>query len=215
MALLGKYDLKTANEVGAKKALVWDIAIHDDWNFNDLKFDADISIVILSETVELNDGIRLVCLPTSSDEEVASGPADVIGTVVGWGKSENSNSLMSTPNELHVPAINSSHCYTTYDKLATISSNRMFCGGFENQDKAPCLGDSGSGFYIFEPSTDTWNVRGIVSASYVDLDHGCDISMYSLYTNVAKFTDWITKVLSETREIIWKEIDFVCMKAKG
>lgn len=219
IALLGKHDLKIADEFGSKKALVWDIVIHPDWNFNDRKFDADIAIAVLTEAVELSDEIQLVCLPQPSLDEVAHGTAEVVGTVVGFGKSESSakdfGAHSSTPNELLVPAVNSSHCYTTFDRLASISSNRMFCGGYEGQAKAPCSGDSGSGFYLFESSSNTWNVRGIVSASFLDFDLGCDVNMFSLYTNVARFIEWIKKTMEENREVIWSYIDFDCVKAKG
>lgn len=207
--------MSVADEFGSSKALVFDIIIHPDWKFNERKFDADIAVVVLTEPVDLSDEIQLVCLPLPSVDEVASGTAEVSGKVVGWGKSEPVNSHSSTPNELLVPAINSSHCYTTFHHLGSISSNRMFCGGYESQSKAPCLGDSGSGFYLFDPLSGTWNVQGIVSASFVDFDDGCDVNKFSLYTNVARFIDWIRLVLVDTREVNWKQIEFDCIEAEG
>lgn len=210
-ALLGKHDFTVANEFGSKISLVWEIILHPDWDFNNEKFDADISVVVLVDRVEFSDQVQRVCLPQLDFTEVSGQ-----GTVVGWGKSETSLSHFgdhsSTPIELVIPAINSSHCYTTFYKLAIVSSNRMFCGGFEDQEKAPCLGDSGSGFYHTDGSS--WKVRGIVSASIIDYDFGCDVNKFSLYTNVAWFTEWITTVMKETTQVSWKSVEFICVECR-
>jgi len=48
----------------------------------------------------------------------------------------------------------------------------------------------GGGFY-FEAIANTFIVRGIVSASYATSNGSCDLSQYAVFTNVAKFSDWI------------------------
>jgi serine protease 7 len=200
--ILGKHDLSVSNEFGSKKLLVNDVLLHPDWNFNAEKFDADISIVVLQREVEFSAQIQPVCIPQSNNDEVIG-----LGTVVGWGKSSLLEDYDSIPNKLMVPAVNSSHCYTTFSLLSAVSSNRAFCGGFENQGRSPCLGDSGGGFYLSYPS---WNVRGIISASLVDFDYGCDINKFTLYTNVARFVDWINKTIEETQKITYQYVDFEC-----
>lgn len=74
-------------------------------------------------------------MPLVSDNVVTG-----VGTVVGWGKSEASEASSTqhdtTPNQIQVPAINSSHCYTTFPNLGEIASNRVFCGGYEEKSKA-------------------------------------------------------------------------------
>jgi secreted trypsin-like serine protease len=115
-------------------------------------------------------------------------------------------------NELLIPAVNSSHCYTTFTILAAVSSNRAFCGGYENSGKSPCLGDSGGGFYQFDPFSSVWNVRGIVSASIYNFDYGCDINKFSIYTNVARFTQWILEISTQTVEVAWKTVEFECVR---
>lgn len=205
LALVGKYDLKVDDEFGTKVSLVWDVVLHPDWNFNEEKFDADIAIAVLTDRVEFSNHIQPVCLPKLSHDEVSGD-----GTVVGWGKSKADHVHDVIPNELVVPAVNSSHCYTKFHILGKISSNRAFCGGFDNQGKAPCLGDSGSGFYLKDTSASSWNVRGIVSASIIDFDYGCDINKYSLYTNVARFVPWILNVQKETEVVVRSYIEFQC-----
>lgn len=53
-----------------------------------------------------------------------------------------------------------------------------------------CQGDSGSGLYIREQSTGLYHVKGIVSSS-LSGPKGCNIEVYSIYTNVIEFTSWI------------------------
>lgn len=96
-----------------------------------------------------------------------------------------------------VPAINSSHCFTTFYVLASVSSNRAFCGGYENQARAPCLGYSGGEFYLREQSS-KWN------ASLID--------KFSIYTNDARFVEWIEFVVENTNKIVWTNVEFICKK---
>lgn len=159
-ALIGKYNLNVEDEFGSVNSLVWEIKIHPDWNFNNQSYDADLSIIVLEKTVMFSDYIQPICLPKQSDNYVSG-----IGTVVGWGKSENSGIKLhdTTPSQLEVPAVEAEYCYPRYPKLAGYSSRRMFCGGYENQGKAPCLGDSGGGFYRRNsPPNRFYTIIGIV-----------------------------------------------------
>lgn len=204
-AIIGKYDLSVMNEYGTKKVLVNDVILHPDWNFNEARFDADLSIVVLNKEIESSQQIQPVCIPRESYEEVVG-----TGSVVGWGKAGVSRAYETIPNKLSIPAVNSSHCYTTFSVLSTVSSNRAFCGGYENEGRSPCLGDSGGGFYLYDKVTSSWNVREIISASLVDFDLGCDINKYSLYTNVARFIAWINTTVEDTQEVTYQYIDYEC-----
>jgi secreted trypsin-like serine protease len=199
--LLGKYDLHVYNESGSKDHSIWKYFLHPDWNFDGIRYDADISIIVLRQEVEYSDGIQPICLPQQSDDEVAG-----VGIVVGWGRSQKSNKYSSRPNKIEIPAINSSHCYTTESKLAIISSNRAFCGGYQNQQKGPCGGDSGNGFFLKESSK--WSVHGIVSVGLADEEYGCDINNYILFTNVARFIDWIGQTMA--KEVVFGKRNAEC-----
>lgn len=190
--MLGKFNLSEPNEAGSLNASVSSIVIHPDWNHENFKFDSDIAIAVLTDAVEFSKRIKPVSLPKMDFDEVVG-----VGTIIGWGKSEHSDDeryFDSTPSKLLVPAINSSYCYSTFPKLAVHTSVTAFCGGYEDKRKGPCIGDSGGGFYMKDSSTNSWNVRGIVSASLVDMQFGCDVNKFSLFTNVARFIEWIEKV---------------------
>lgn len=208
LALLGKINLGIEDEGGSKTSLVLDIIIHHDWDFNDQKYDADISIVVLLESVEFNNFIQPVCLPPQSYGDVSG-----TGVIVGFGTSEHSggNHHDTLLNQLEQQAVNSTYCYPKFPELSRASSYRAFCGGFENQGKSACGGDSGGGFYFKEKSASTWAVKGIVSGGLQGDDGiSCNLNAFTLYTNVARFVDWIKEKMNETKQIAWKFVDFNC-----
>lgn len=199
IALLGKFDLFLREEDEAQKLNVQKIIVHPDWNVFSQRHDADISIVVLASLVNLNDYIHPICLPNYSESEIA-----VTGVVTGWGISNYSKQNLneSHPSKLEIPAVNASYCFTTFPQLRQHSSRRMFCGGYENEGKAPCVGDAGGGFYTKDESA--WIITGIVSGGLSDSQYGCDINKFFLYTNVPMFAKWIMRVTMETN---WANLD--------
>lgn len=206
-ALLGRLNLTAFDEYGSKTYSAQQIVLHHDWDFNDERYDADIALVILKDVVEFSLYIRAACLPSSGYTEVTGD-----GTIVGWGKNYNGTGryFEPEPSKLIIPAINGTHCYTTFNLLARYVSNRAFCGGYENQGKSPCAGDSGGGFYTFDTLSESWIVYGIICGSLVGTEYGCDVNKFSVYTNVSWFIDWLKKNMEESIESFWKYVDFDC-----
>lgn len=204
-AYLGKYNLSDENEIGSRSHLVHEIIIHPDWKFNHHKFDADIAVLVLEDATSFDIFVHSVCLPVRSSDTVTG-----TGTVVGWGKSESSNGHFEpTPFQLQVPVIDAAHCYTNFPKLAKYSSTRMFCGGYDNQGKAPCGGDSGGGMHFMSEAA-TWTIRGVVSGGLMTALGGCDVDSYTLYTDVAQFLDWIAEVMERTQTTEVEKLEFKC-----
>lgn len=194
MCLLGKFNLSDSNEVGSVSSFVWDIFIHPEWNFASEQYHADIAVIVLMDSIKFTNQIQPVCLPKQSSDEVKG-----VGVVAGWGKTEHLGleSFDETPSKVQIPAVNELYCNQTYPKLAHYSSHATFCGGYENKGKAPCLGDSGGGFYL--KSRCHWKAAGIVSGSLADQMNSCDINKFQIYTNVARFADWINQVMQKTK----------------
>lgn len=69
------------------------------------------------------------------------------------------------------------------------------------------LGDSGGGFY-YRVGT-TWYIQGIVSASVIDQGR-CDVSKYSVYTNILKLVDWIKDAMRDKISVSWNDITLYC-----
>jgi secreted trypsin-like serine protease len=207
--MLGKHSLNDFNELGSKNFSVFEIILHPEWSNVGEKFHADIAIVVLKEKVEFTSLIKPICLPEQDNDEV-----DVVGTgrIVGWGRRHQGEFHAMKPEELEIPAIKSSKCYTKYPDLARYASeNSPFCGGYENKGKGACTGDSGGGFFIFDSSINLWVVRGIVSSSVTKNINGlCDVNKFHLYTNVARFVNWIKIVVGIPLELT--TVIFKCKK---
>jgi secreted trypsin-like serine protease len=212
-AFVGKHNLNVSDEPGSVEHSVQEIVLHHDWDYQSPVFDADISILVLRDPVVITRNVEPICLPRPSYDEVVG-----TGTVVGWGVSEHSEAAGEqhdwTPNELEAPAVSQSHCVFTVRKLFAISSLRTFCAGFVGESKSVCSGDSGGGFYLRDLLTNNFNLRGIVSSAAYDPDQltrGCDVNVYSIYTNVARFIDWIRNEMEKSKEVKWKEVEFDCV----
>lgn len=191
---LGVHDL-TTNESESQTSFVEDIILHPDWNISDSRFDADIAIIVLRDPVVFTDFIQPICLPRFKREIFGH-----TGTIVGWGKSESSSAYETRPKKLEIPIISPDYCYTTFPRLAAYGSTRAFCGGYVNENKAPCHGDSGSGLFVKDRKYPfSWIIEGLVSGS-LSIGSTCDVNKFSLYTDVQNFTRWISKTLEETKE---------------
>lgn len=195
---LGKYDLSVHNELGSQKRNVSEIILHPDWDYNEVKYDADIAIVVMKTSVEFSDTIQPICLPHQSNDEVSG-----YGTIVGWGVikhfdwEERDQKHVDISNKLLIPAISASDCFSAIPEIKEFSSNRSFCGGYINQTKSVCSGDAGGGFFV-KSLTGSWEVRGIISAAVSDAFRNCNADAYSIFTNVATFGDWIKNTIVAT-----------------
>lgn len=203
--LIGRYNLSDHEEKGSKPAFAREIILHPDWDFRHHKYDADIAIVILTEPNEFSDQVQPICLPASTNQDVVGR-----GVVVGWGKSTIGNEHEDIPNQLVMPAINASYCYTRFSKLGDYSSHRAFCADFENQARGSCTGDSGGGFMMKDSSNDFWAIRGIVSASLYNEQFSCDVNIFGIYTNVAFFRDWIDREAQRAANGSEKIVEILC-----
>lgn len=69
VVLLGAYNLDSKIERGVQQRDVEQIFIHPDWKvYHVYKYDADIAIFVLSNTVDFTKYIRPVCIPADDDE---------------------------------------------------------------------------------------------------------------------------------------------------
>lgn len=205
---MGKFDLSLNIEYESQASDVERVEIHPDWDSERRSYDADIAVLVLKNLVILSDFIQPICLPEFSNQDLSGR-----GIISGWGRSEkrtsnfDSSNLLnflleftpfnfkqSQPKKLTIPIINSTFCYKTFPILKELSSNQMFCGGYINEGKVPCMGDLGGGFYMLNDSS--WFIRGIISTPIVH-DNDCNTNMFSLYTNVAVYVKWIKNVMEQ------------------
>lgn len=114
--------------------------------------------------------------------------------MVGWGKDETGKPFTELPKKLSENIISSDMCRASDTIYSRVTSPRMICAGTLGENKGPCSGDSGGGFVI--KTGDRWVLRGIVSGGFSDNSRvTCNVTLYSIYTDVAKFRNWIDRVM--------------------
>lgn len=195
IVLVGAYDLTSKNERGVLQRNVSEIYVHPEWNSQSENYDADLAVLLLSESVTFSDYIQPVCVP--SDDTVIDGAS---GSVVGWGFTENENRAnLQFIKHAFSTALEDGYCYTKSPGTAQISSPRMFCG--QGIDGSPHSGDSGGGFYV--DSGSGWVQHGIVSAIRSTTPTGdVDENEIVIYTNVKKFKSWIVETVLQTGGVV-------------
>lgn len=187
LARFGAYNLNDQYEVGHTTLSPYEIHIHKDWNPNVQQYDADIALLKFLK-IHFSNHIQPICL-----WKLYYDPPTSVGTVVGWGQSENkSRSFENIPRKIEVPLLSNEDCWLEDPHHLAISSGRTFCAGLKN-GAGICFGDSGSGYFI--KIGRYYYLKGIVSSSaYTDVNE-CDVSRYAIYTDVLKHKHWIQTLL--------------------
>ncbi|KAG5880886.1 hypothetical protein JTB14_001462 [Gonioctena quinquepunctata] len=192
---LGKFYLKTWSNPGMQDRTVDKIIVHQKYNSQTFSF--DIAIVKLSTPAKVTDYVRPVCLWNEpSDLGVVVGKA---GTVVGWGYDETGK-VTEQLTKAQMPIVTQETCiYSFPDFYSRFTSDHTFCAGFNNGTSV-CNGDSGGGMVFpktgSNPNNPIWELRGMVSISVaLQNQFKCDSSHYVVFTDVAKYFNWIKKAL--------------------
>lgn len=164
------------------------VSYHPDFmRYNSQSYDADIGVIIMKSEVEYNQYVRPICLWRGSTD--ISNIVGKMGKVVGWGRDPNSNRILTNePNEIDIPIVSNENCLSSHPLIPKVASNRTFCAG-RRDDTGPCNGDSGGALAI--KVNNQWIIRGIVSVAIPQSNSICNLKHFVLFTDVAKFTDWI------------------------
>lgn len=210
---IGKHNLEKFN--GEQNYVVSGVSqfiIHPDWNYNDDRYDADITLAILIKVVDFNPFVKPICLwtLTQSYDDIDGEQ----GIVAGWGKTDFKAISTEHPIWTKVRVVDTLTCIRSNDAFNQLTSDRTFCGGKRNGTSGPCTGDSGKleidakshscsrclpshfyiggGFVVQSRQSNKWYLRGIVSSSlYDEILSSCDVKNYAVFTDVAKHTRWI------------------------
>lgn len=198
IALFGAYDLSNPYERGRIAQSPSYIKVHEEWNPNTVRYDADISLLEFERGsilfTEDSVYIRPICFWNEATE-----PTEKNGIVTGWGKSEDkSKNYENKPRLTTAPIQTNEDCFLESEGLVAFSSRRTFCAGHRN-GSGICHGDSGGGLFI--KSSGIYYFKGIVSSSLLK-DDTCDVTNFAVYTNVFKFKDWIDKNTKEEADLL-------------
>ncbi|XP_065224321.1 trypsin-7-like [Planococcus citri] len=142
--------------------------------------DNDIAILKLDRTISFNiPQIQPACLPNSENRDYAG----YFGTVIGWGSTDEKESLSNVMRKVKVPIIPTEDCRTNYSDLDSSDSitDNMICAGYNFGKHDACAGDSGGPLQI------NLVVTGIVSWGI-----GCGRPYYpAFYTRIDRYRRWI------------------------
>ncbi|XP_042879907.1 trypsin-1-like isoform X3 [Penaeus japonicus] len=178
--LLNMWDWKN-NPTPIVKRSVKKVVVHP--RYSGVTLDNDIALMQLSEKVEFGNGIRPVCLPSSS--------ADYAGqdaTVAGWGTTASGGGQPEVAMEVTVPVRTPEECQNAYGSFIT---ENMFCAGLDAGGKDSCQGDSGGPLTV-EGEDGRHYLAGVVSWG-----DGCAVpGKYGVYTDVSKYIDFIDEAVT-------------------
>jgi len=155
--------------------------------FNHEQYDSirqtnDIAILRLSQPVQLNAYVSLICLPGPDPQEYAS------VTVAGWGTTRKGTSLPNALQQVTVQVLNSEAAvaYSAYFNVQRqIAAGIPRIGG-----KDSCQGDSGGP--LMYKSNDQWYLTGVVS-----FGNDCALSYNpGVYTRTSAYLSWIRSKLT-------------------
>nr|XP_040226208.2 transmembrane protease serine 9-like [Anopheles coluzzii] len=154
----------------------------------------DIALIKLATDITMTRYVQPVCLWSLEPN------LDLIvgrnGTVVGFGLTEHDR-VSDYLRQAAIAVVDSWTCIDSDRQVygATLTAN-MYCGGGKT-GVSVCNGDSGGGMF-FEHG-DTWYVRGVVSFMPLRENVGlCDGTKYTVFTDVAKYRDWIGQNVNPT-----------------
>ncbi|KFB37025.1 hypothetical protein ZHAS_00004219 [Anopheles sinensis] len=151
------------------------------------KVQNDIALIKLRTDIEMSDYIQPVCLWNRGPDLA---PLDQkYGYVIGFGLTED-NEVSDYLREADIPVVDFATCLASNrPAFGAVLNSMMYCGGSANGTSA-CNGDSGGG--MFFEYDGTWYVRGLVSFTPgVNGQAKCDPYQYTVFTDIARYLDWI------------------------
>lgn len=182
--ILGAHNV-TAEEDTQVRLSSADVIVHTGFSY--LDYQHDIALIKLSETVELNDYIQTVSLPSRSSANNTYN--DEVVTSTGWGLTADLDhdatlkDISPVLRYVDVDVQTIDECGEYYNNniydIKYVTELNICTSGYRN--KGTCNGDSGG------PLTHEGVQIGLVSIG----TSLCELCSPSIFTNVGKHLDWI------------------------
>lgn len=198
VVILGQYSLKKPQDPNTKIAYPESINIHPNYQKRS-RIDSDIAVVVLPNHVPFTYYIRPACLRGEPEKYF---DVNRRGLTAGWGRDENGSFFSDLPIQVELQVVSDEMCLRSHQAFSAITSRGTFCAGSRNSTKKPCNGDSG-GPLIFHNAGSTfgdsgWTLGGVISTSRsTDGSNTCNLNEYVVFTDISKFTSWITSFSDE------------------
>ncbi len=173
--IAGLHERKKINTERTQNIAVSRIFMHE--QYNTVTQSHDIAILRLSQPVQLNNYVNLICLPGPDPQESVS------VTVAGWGTTGRYNPLATNLRQVTVKVANvqASAAYPAYFNV-----QRQIGAGIPNiGGKDSCQGDSGGP--LMYNNNGQWYLSGVVS-----FGNECALSNFpGVYTRTSAYLNWI------------------------
>ncbi|PWA24846.1 hypothetical protein CCH79_00010024 [Gambusia affinis] len=190
---------------GPQHLRVSSIAVHP--NYDPYILDSDIAVIKLLDKARIGEKVLPLCLSENEEEEVTSDQ----GLVTGWSPLQDSS--LGLEEKARVGLVHLADivpCEQQYARngVPVSVTDNMLCAS-QKPDYGPsniCPSDTGGilvlpansgnqvsynskSFQVQKNNKGLWRLLGLVSFGY---DQGeCDPELYTVYTRVANFKDWI------------------------
>uniref|UniRef100_A0A4W6EIF8 Inactive serine protease PAMR1 n=1 Tax=Lates calcarifer TaxID=8187 RepID=A0A4W6EIF8_LATCA len=173
---------------GLQHLRVASIVVHPNYDPNIL--DSDMAVVKLLDKARIGEKVLPLCFSENQGVEVTSGQ----GLVTGWSLLPDSS--LGADERARVGIVHLADvvpCEQQYARngVPVSVTDNMLCAS-QKPDYGPsniCPSDTGGILVIPGESKGLWRILGLVSFGY---DQGeCDPDLYTVYTHVANFKDWI------------------------
>ncbi|XP_051025817.1 coagulation factor XI [Acomys russatus] len=158
---------------------VQEMIVHDQYKMAESGH--DIALLKLESTMNYTDSQRPICLPSKGDRNVLYTEC----WVTGWGYTGSRNEIQSTLQKVKVPLVSNEECQSRYRRHKI--TDKMICAGYKEGGKDACKGDSGGPLSCRHNGV--WHLVGITSWG----ENCGQRERPGVYTNVAKYVDWILK----------------------
>ncbi|XP_067292919.1 inactive serine protease PAMR1 isoform X2 [Pseudorasbora parva] len=174
---------------GLQRLRVSSITLHP--NYDPLVLDSDVAVLKLLDKARIGEHVQPICLPNVQDTVDDSRQV----MVTGWSLlPDQKTGDVEKARVGHVMLGDIVHCEQQYDNYGvpiSVSEN-MLCGrqGAGADQSNICPADTG-GILIFPhgQGSQEWKLLGLVSFGYDSSN--CNPELYTVYTNVANFVDFI------------------------
>ncbi|XP_069479462.1 inactive serine protease PAMR1 isoform X2 [Ambystoma mexicanum] len=197
--VLGKFYRDDAREEKSLQNLrISAILVHP--NYDPILLDSDIALIKLLDKAKMSARVQPVCLATALDLNSSAEDTHII--ITGWKilmGAQDPSYKNDTVRAGAVHVVDSLACEQQYEDngISVSVTDTMFCAQ-QILDVASNICPSETGGIAVMPLSSTpeqdakWYLKGLVSWGY---DKTCSNKLYSGYTKVSPFQDWITKNL--------------------
>jgi hypothetical protein len=134
------YVIKFTNDAKSDfSSKVSEMILHPHWDSKSEKYENDIAIAVLKETISFTSDISKICFntPNKPVENLEGQNA----TVAGWGyPDQNTTQTVLDLREVIVPIANQTACAAS-DRLRRFNADTLFCAGSKDGKTGSCRGE--------------------------------------------------------------------------